>query len=146
MRQTAGAGTVAVDRIGTLDGTYVGSPTLGEPSLLTGISSSSVEFGGGDAVLLGDSALINTTTRDTRTVELWFEADALAGRQVLYEEGGSTNGMNVYLDSSTLYGRAWSGSTGWSNDLQVTEPVTAGASPTWRWSSMQRGHAASRCS
>lgn len=126
VRQIAGSETVAVDRIGTLDGSYIGNPTVGEPSLLTNVSSTSVAFdGAGDGVLLADSPVVNGTTRDARTAELWFSADTLTGRQVLYEEGGGTNGLNIYLDGNTLYGRAWSGSTGWSNDLQVTATATA---------------------
>ena len=79
-------------------------------------------------VQLGDSPLVNTATRDQRTVELWFSADRTIGRQVIYEEGGNTNGLNIYLDGNQLYATAWSNSTGWSNQLVTVAPpaITVG--------------------
>ncbi|MEM1334371.1 MAG: LamG-like jellyroll fold domain-containing protein, partial [Actinomycetota bacterium] len=112
----------AIDRIGTEDGVIDGIPTGGAPSLLQNLpgSASAFDLVGSAAVLIGDDALINTTDRDERTVELWFEADSISGRQVLYEEGGTVNGLSVYLDGGQLYGRAWSQSTSWSNALTAT--------------------------
>ncbi len=119
------ATTVAVDRIGTLDGTYVGSPTLGVPGLVTGQPDTAADLdGANDAVLIGDSVDLNLSTRAERTTELWFEADNLSGRQVIYEEGGTVNGKNVYLDGSTLYATAWGDSLGWSNDLVTSTTVS----------------------
>ncbi len=120
----------AVDRIGTLDGSYLGTPTLQQPSLLANLPSTSVSFDGGDRVSLGDSVDINLGDRAERTLELWFRADAVTGRQMIYEEGGTVNGMNLYLDGGRLYGRAWSESTGWSNPLQVTTAPGAIAAGT----------------
>lgn len=119
--------SIAVDRIGTLDGTYEGLPTLGVPGLVGGQPDTAVRLDGlDDGVRFGDAAAINGTTRAERTLELWFEADSTTGRQILYEEGGSLNGMSVYLDGDTLHARAWSISQGWSNDLDVVTTVTAG--------------------
>ncbi len=116
--------TSAVDRIGTLDGAYAGGPTLGVPGLVTGQPDTAADLDGiNDGVLIGDSASINLTTRAERTTELWFEADTLAGRQVLYEEGGTVNGLNVYLDGATLYATAWGSTLGWSNDLVTSATV-----------------------
>ncbi len=124
--QTSTVGT-AVDRIATLDGQYQGGVVTGVVDVATGDGDTAAAFDGvDDIVLIGDSALINTTTRPERTVELWFEANSLTGRQVLYEEGGGTNGINIYLDGGVLYGTAWSNSTGWSNSLIVSTGVTAG--------------------
>lgn len=120
-----GTPTTAVDRIATLDATYVGNPALGQPGLVSSDTDTAVDFDGvNDVVLVGDSALINTSTRDTRTVELWFRADQTTGRQVLYEEGGTVNGLNVYLDGGLLYATAWSNSTGWSKQLVAIAPGT----------------------
>lgn len=120
---SGGTPTVAVDRIGTLDASYVGNPALGQPGLVTSDADTAVAFdGANDVVLVGDSPLINTGSRDTRTVELWFRADQVGGRQVLYEEGGTVNGLNVYLDGSQLYATAWSNTSGWSKHLVTTTP------------------------
>lgn len=119
---------LAADRIGTLPGTYIGSPTLGRPGLVTSDADTAVGFDGvDDIVRLGDSALINTSTRAERTVELWFGADRVTGRQLLYEEGGTVNGLNIYLDGAQLYATAWT--NGWSNQLITvgTAPVVVGA-------------------
>ena len=42
-----------------------------------------------------------------RTIEMWFKADILTGRQTLYEEGGRLKGFHIYLESDTLYAGAW---------------------------------------
>ena len=120
----SGTPITAVDRIATLNGTYVGNPTLGQPGLVTSDGDTAARFDGiDDVVQLGDSALVNTATRDQRTVELWFSADLTTGRQVIYEEGGNTNGLNIYLDGNQLYATAWSNSTGWSNQLVTVAPT-----------------------
>ncbi len=117
---------VAADTMGVLDGTYVGSPTLGQPSLVDGETDTSVTFNGTNGVAIGDHNLLNTSTRTQRSVELWFNATGVSGRQVIYEEGGSTNGMVIYLDGPTFRARAWSASTGWSNELDTSAPISAG--------------------
>ncbi|MEL6893528.1 MAG: signal peptidase I, partial [Actinomycetota bacterium] len=116
-----------VDRIGTEDGVPSGTLAPGQPSLLDGLPGTPASFGfdGVSGVLIGDDPLINLTTRAERTVELWFEADSVAGRQVLFEEGGTVNGLSIYLDGGRLYGRAWGASTNWSNPLQVSTGPTA---------------------
>ena len=71
-------------------------------------SDAAVDFDGvDDSVEIGDPALISSTTRGERTIELWAEPDDTVGRQLIYEEGGSTNGTSIYLDGTTLYGYAW---------------------------------------
>ena len=55
-----------------------------------------------------------------RTISLAFKVDpsnALSGRQVLFEEGGSTNGLNIYIKNGELYVGAWSRSTGWKGNF-----------------------------
>lgn len=116
--------TVAIDRIGTLNGGYVGGPTLGQPGLVASDADTAVRFDGiDDMVQVGDSALVNTSTRDQRTVELWFNPDRVSGRQVLYEEGGTVNGLNIYLDGAQLYATAWSNGSSWSNQLVTVRPT-----------------------
>ena len=41
----------------------------------------------------------DTGTHNERTIELWFNADSVTKRQVLYEEGGSNQeGHNIYIE------------------------------------------------
>ena len=42
-----------------------------------------------------------------RTISLWFKATDEKRRQMIYEEGGSGNGLNIYLLKGKLYGGVW---------------------------------------
>jgi len=71
------SGTTAVDEVGTNDGTYVGSPTLGATGLLAGESDTAVDFAPSDSdyVEVADSPAISPTA--ALTLEAWVEFDAL---------------------------------------------------------------------
>jgi len=94
---------------------------------LTGNGSAS---GGGTEVRLPDNALLNTGTYDNKTVSIWFNApDIGTTRQVLFEQGGNTRGMNIYLEEvngvDMLFMGAWNlAESNWPVTfvaLQVTE-------------------------
>jgi hypothetical protein len=51
---------------------------------------------------------------DDRTVELWFKANDNSSEQVLYEEGGATNGLNIYISDGNVYVGIYAGSYGWT--------------------------------
>lgn len=124
---TGGAYPPAADELGSHGGTYQGAPALGAQGLIAGDSSTAVDLDGvDDWVDIPDATDINTSSQAQRSVELWFSAGTLGGRQVLWEEGGGTNGLSIYLDGATLYARAWSKGNGWSNPLEVTASVVAG--------------------
>lgn len=64
---------------------------------------------------LDDSNLINTV--ETKKVD--FNIKFLTGtevntRQVIYEEGGNTDGLNIYIEDGQIYWSIWSQSKGWS--------------------------------
>ena len=53
---------------------------------------------------------INLGVHSARTIELWFmvEDKFSEAKQTLYEEGGSTRGLNIYINSDgKLYGGGW---------------------------------------
>jgi hypothetical protein len=68
-------------------------------------------------VEINNSPDINTASAyRSRTIAFWFRADNLTSpppdkrkpqRQVLYEEGGSGSGLNLYLDGEALYAGSW---------------------------------------
>lgn len=96
-----------IDNLGSLgsavDGTTTGGPTLGVSPLYTG-GGTAVDFDGtNDGIRIPDSTGINTSTYAERTVELVFNADDVTTRQVLWEEGGTTNGLTIYLDGGNIY-------------------------------------------
>ena len=113
LNETSGTTATNLGTGGTgLDGTYQGGVTLahgsgypaGERTALFDASASGV-------VAVPDSLLINSDLNGypARTVELVFHASDVSGRQVLYEEGGGTNGINVYIDDGQLYVDAYNG-------------------------------------
>ena len=89
-----------------LDGNYQGV-TLGGPELyVNGAGTSGTFDGNNDRVIIPNSGLINIGNQSQRTIEMVFNADdvtAGAGRQILWEEGGNTNSLNMYIDNGRLY-------------------------------------------
>jgi len=78
-------------------------------------------FGGNDVVRIPDHDDLNTYTgnKENYTISLWFEAREVTstnGEQVIYEQGGITNGFNIYLYDGKLYAGAWSIANGWQGD------------------------------
>ena len=113
-RLNESSGTTATN-IGTLgtavNGTYLGSPTLNNPGLVAG--STGVKFDGvNDGIAIPDHNNINLLATTARSIELWFKADDLTGKQVIYEEGGTGSGLYIYLDGDQLKLGAWSGNAG----------------------------------
>ncbi len=92
--QTAGG-------VATLDN---GASFGGGALYANGTGNDSVQFDGiNDRIRVSDSDFINVQPTTARTVELAFNANDVTGRQVLYEEGGQTNGFSIYLDNNVLY-------------------------------------------
>lgn len=78
-------------------------------------SNKSMFFDGiNDYVGISNSSLINLGTTDYRTVMLWFKANDNSTRQVLYNEGGATNGFSMYIENNSVYVLAWEGNTAWN--------------------------------
>ncbi len=98
---------IAADNQGSggasIDGTFQNGVVLGQTALYAG-GGPSVQFDGiNDYISVPDSVLINTAAVTERTIELVFNADTTAGRQVLFEEGGGTNALTIYIDSGQIY-------------------------------------------
>lgn len=103
LNETSGTTATNQGSTGSVNGTYTNSPTLGAAELYAG-GGSSVEFDGiNDYLAIPNSADINAAAHAERTVELVFNADDVTTRQVLYEEGGGTNHLGIYLDGGNVY-------------------------------------------
>jgi Concanavalin A-like lectin/glucanases superfamily/Bacterial Ig domain/Bacterial cadherin-like domain/Cadherin-like domain/RTX calcium-binding nonapeptide repeat (4 copies) len=88
-----------------------------------------LEFSGAQIAEPGDSADINIGTFSERTVSFWFNADDTSGRQVIYKEGGSVRGLNIYIDDGELYVSGWNtpgGESGWSGSFVSSATIVAG--------------------
>ncbi len=96
-------------------GTYTGNPGLGAERLVPGDSSSAVLFDASaqNFIAIANHADINNLGGNAgwteKTIEFWFKArnlpnsspamegQPISQRQVIYEQGGATRGINVYL-------------------------------------------------
>lgn len=85
----------------------------GVGGLLYANTNTAVAFDGtNDEVRIGDNGAINTGGPfATKSYELLFQADSVSGRQVLFEQGGTTNGFNLYLQDDELHFGAWTSNT-----------------------------------
>ena len=60
---------------------------------------------------------------DERTISVWFVSLDNSGIRYIYEEGGTTNGINIYIDGGILYGHTYK-SNGGDYQLWHTANVT----------------------
>ncbi|NJK37283.1 MAG: LamG domain-containing protein [Oscillatoriales cyanobacterium SM2_3_0] len=76
-----------------------------------GVTGSAISLDGGEQrVNVANSSDINLGNHQQRTISLWFKVDnRVTGdqKQVIYEEGGSTRGLNAYIDQNKLYVGGW---------------------------------------
>jgi hypothetical protein len=119
-----------------INGTYV-DVTLGEPGLIPSESASTAarfdgrssgvnipNFEGLNLTLFIDNPFVE------KSILLWFNADDVskADEQTIYEQGGGSRGLNVYVRAGFLYVGAWNNEN-W--DGGVTTPWDQGpGSPT----------------
>ena len=86
--------------------------------------------GGDDYIEIPNSTDINSQIHSQRTISLWFQADEINitnRKQVLYEEGGGSRGLNIYLDSGQLYVGGWNiPESSWSGTYLATDEISSG--------------------
>ena len=104
-------GTVAANRMAptTPDGTINGTIRFLQQGLLANSSDTGLLFNGAQSISVASSPLINSYSGNAtaKTIELWFSAPNVQTRQVLYEQGGTLNGLNLYIDAGQLYFGTW---------------------------------------
>lgn len=102
--ELGGTSAANLGSAGGINGQYNGGVTLGDPAIYDYDGEVAASFNGATgAITVPNSAQINLTTVSQRTVELVFRADSTAGRQVLYEEGGTVNALNIYIEDGRIY-------------------------------------------
>ncbi|MGB1540235.1 MAG: hypothetical protein ACPG80_04685, partial [Rickettsiales bacterium] len=82
------------------------SPVTGNPQsgvdTINGLNS--ITFDGNDILNVSDTASINLNAHPQRSLFVSFETSGdINTRQVIYEEGGTVNGFNVFIDNGNLY-------------------------------------------
>ncbi|MEZ4937513.1 MAG: Calx-beta domain-containing protein [Crocinitomicaceae bacterium] len=64
-----------------------------------------------------DDALINTSNFNSKHTLVVFETGTInaasTNKEIIYEQGGGTNGINIYIYQGNLYFNIWSISQGW---------------------------------
>ena len=79
-----------------------------------------------DYVTIDNSSEINVGTFNDKTISLSFKIDEFKSneKQVLYEQGGTVRGLNIYLENDSLYVGGWNEPTtesGWSGTYLSTD-------------------------
>ncbi len=112
------------DHVGTLQGdaTWSSQGAIGGALSLDGVN---------DYVTVADSADINTSRHGQRTISAWFQVTdktISSRKQVVYEEGGTGRGLNIYIHNGNLYVSIWdtSGSGGWTETFLSTDQIQSG--------------------
>lgn len=109
--------------IGTVDFEVQGL-TPGEPN------NTAVRFANEGFISFVDHADINTGNGPwkDKTVSFWFNADdvSLSDKQVLYQQGGTTRGLNFYIHEGLLWVGDWNGA---NDDSGVSSPWISNQDP-----------------
>jgi flagellin-like hook-associated protein FlgL len=120
--------------LGTLgaggDGIYTNGVTQGDEILFYGAGGLPAKFDGtGQYIAVPNDDSINTNGPfPERTVELIFNAETTAGRQVLWEEGGTVNSLNIYIDNGLLRVNGRTTNGGGYGPLDISIPIESGVS------------------
>ena len=78
---------------------------------------------GGGVLKIADSHLLNLSAHNERTVSFWIRPTNFlldSRKQVIWEEGGRTNGLNLYIYDGSLYAGAWSENNNWAGEWLST--------------------------
>ncbi len=120
--------------LGTLgaggNGVYTNGVTQGDEILFYGAGGLPAKFdGNGQYIAVPNDDSINTNGPfPERTVELIFNAETVGGRQVLWEEGGTVNSLNIYIDNGQLRVNGRTTNGGGYGPFDIAVPIQAGVS------------------
>jgi len=102
---------------------------------VAGEEQNTLDFDGvEDYVSIANSADINTGgPYSDRTIEAWFYAEDVnkTTKQVIFEEGGGTRGLNIYIDNGALYVGGWNLPSNQSNWAGTWLSTTSISSQRW---------------
>ncbi len=110
-----------------------GDLTLGVPGLADA-DNAAVRFEGrAGSVQIPNSSFMNIGGPwEEKTIELWFSADEAdtAEEQVLYEQGGTTRGLNLFIRENELFVGAWNAAADgagapWPGGTDLSDPANA---------------------
>ncbi|MHC4178333.1 MAG: LamG domain-containing protein, partial [Planctomycetota bacterium] len=97
---------------------------VGDPTAGAGVLNGAVDLDGDDGLNPTQPPFLEEAA-DARTVGLWFQQMGTTGNQMLYDEGGVTNGFSIgVLDGGTLQARVKGGTP--FTDLVDSAPLSPG--------------------
>lgn len=120
--------------IGTLgaggDGVNTNNVSQGDEILFFGAGGLPAQFDGNNQYIAipNDDSINTPGPFPERTVELIFNANTVTGRQVLFEEGGTVNSLNIYIDDGLLRVNGRTTSNGGYGPLDLSVPIEPGVS------------------
>ena len=89
----------------------VNGPTL-QSGALNGVDAFSFD-GNNDRLNLSDSSTTNLSDYSEKALSVVFQtSEEIIDRQIIYEQGGSTDGLNMYISDGRIYAGVWSESNG----------------------------------
>jgi len=83
---------------------------IGSPQVVDGLKGKALQFNGtSDGVHIPDAATVNLSTHQNHTVVAIFKcADVTKSeKQTVYEEGGTTRGLTIYVHEGLVYAGGW---------------------------------------
>jgi hypothetical protein len=104
---------------------------LGEPTVVEGLRGQALQLDGvDDGVLLPDADGINLGTHQNHTVIVVFKcADVTKSeKQCVYEEGGSTRGLTIYVHEGLVWAAAWNRADyepQWNPGTFISAPISS---------------------
>ncbi|MFB0554600.1 MAG: hypothetical protein ACETWQ_14955, partial [Phycisphaerae bacterium] len=105
---------------------------IGSPQVVDGLKGKALQFNGtNDGVHIPDATTVNLSTHQNRTVIAIFQcADVTKPeKQVVYEEGGTTRGLVIYVHEGLVYAGGWNLSDytpEWTGTF-LSAPISSGA-------------------
>jgi hypothetical protein len=104
---------------------------LGDPQVVPGLKGSALQFDGvDDGIHIPDAAAINTSTHQNHTVVAVFKCADVSkpDKQCVYEEGGSTRGLTIYVHEGLVYAAAWNRADyepQWNPGTFISAPISS---------------------
>ncbi|MHC4143933.1 MAG: LamG-like jellyroll fold domain-containing protein, partial [Planctomycetota bacterium] len=105
---------------------------IGSPQVVDGLKGKALQFNGtSDGVHIPDETMVNLSTHQNRTVIAIFQcADVTKPeKQVVYEEGGTTRGLVIYVHEGLVYTGGWNlrnYTPEWTGTF-LSAPISSGA-------------------
>ncbi|MBW7991759.1 MAG: hypothetical protein FVQ84_17325 [Planctomycetes bacterium] len=104
---------------------------VGDPQVVAGLKGNALQFDGvDDGINIPDSDFINVNAGPfpNRTIVAMFKCDDVdkPGKQTVFEEGGTTRGLTIYVSEGLVYGAAWNRAEYNWDGAWLTAPIESG--------------------